>query len=662
MKRPTSLRRLLQVGTFAFALMGGCVMVAMAVMFVSLRRNFEQDVRARMVEQHAADEIVMSVYGQLLASYRQLQAPTDVNMEQFDTLGQRAYTRLREYLFQPMTLEARLQVETIKELHETLEVDAHRAFDLVRRGESAAARQRVGDLEERAGTLQREMDRFVALRERERTAAHDRQTVLLLRITIAIALIGILVLGYAWVFVRLVQRRVVAPLHMLSEASRQIGAGDLDARIPAQRHIELDTVAQSFNEMAARVRSTSTAIQQQNLELSQTLLNLKRTQQDLVQQEKMGAMGFMLAGLAHELNNPLAGILGSAQCAEEALEQHPDPEVRRVVAEFVTPLVMQSRRAGSLVRNLLHFSRKPATTLQTVNLASALDVAAGLRQHAYVQAGKRLEMNVPGDLWVAVDAQRLEHVAMNIMTNALDAMRSATGTKLVVRATATDPEWISLVFEDDGPGFRDPDRVFDAFYTTKAVGTGTGLGLTLVHRFVGEVGGTIAAENAPSGGARLTVRLRVACAPPAGSAPEQAATPPAPRRRRLDNERRVLVVDDEPALRSVQRRFLERMGLNVITAETGAEAAALLQREHVDLVITDIRMPGDMDGIALYRWIERHQPELAERCLFVSGDISEWGPDSAVGAHPERLLAKPFYREEYVQRVEAVFENAMAAA
>src|SRR5688572_21613099 len=135
--RPRSLRRLLIAGTAAIAVTGGGVMIAIILLFTSLRRNFEQDMHARLVEQRAADEIMTSVYGQILASYQQLQAPGRRNMERFDSLGQAAYARLREYLFQPMPLQARLQVETIKELHQTLEVDAHRAFDLVGRGEAA---------------------------------------------------------------------------------------------------------------------------------------------------------------------------------------------------------------------------------------------------------------------------------------------------------------------------------------------------------------------------------------------------------------------------------------------------------------------------------------------------------------------------------------------
>jgi C4-dicarboxylate-specific signal transduction histidine kinase len=673
-----SLRQLLLVGAMAFALAAGGVMVGIMLLFGSLRRDVERDTSARLAEQRAADDIVTSVYGQILASYHQLQAPSERNMERFDALGQTAYSRLREYLFQPMLLEARLQVETIKELHQTLEVEAHGAFDLVKRGESEAARSRVAEMQRQAELLQAEMGRFVALREQERAQLHEKQVALFQRLLTGLGLIGVVLIVCATMFVRLVQRRVVAPLEQLAEAAVRLGGGDLAARIPAQRHDELDTVARRFNEMADSMQEARTEIEDRNFELSESIRNLKKTQQELVQQEKLGAIGFMLAGLAHELNNPLAGILGTAECIEDELENHADPAIRRVVGNLVRPLIREVVRAGDLVRNLLQFSRQSNAQLGTVNLKTAIDVSAGLRAFAFAQAGKELRLEVPDTLFVAVEAQRLEHVVMNIMSNALDAMRTGGGTRLVVRAESISTDWVSLTLEDDGPGFLEPDRVFDAFYTTKPVGTGTGLGLSLVQRFVVEAGGTIAAENQPSGGARLTIRLRAAAAPSAPVAEEAAgarddgqvshaaavtdiATPSPVEPPRAGDRRRILIVDDESALREIQRRFLSKLGVEVLVAKDGAEAVAILQRERCDAVITDIRMPGEIDGLALYKWIELFQPDLARHCLFVTGDLATGGDDTVLGAHPDRVISKPFSRAVYLARVQAVLDDVALA-
>jgi CheY-like chemotaxis protein/anti-sigma regulatory factor (Ser/Thr protein kinase) len=271
-----------------------------------------------------------------------------------------------------------------------------------------------------------------------------------------------------------------------------------------------------------------------------------------------------------------------------------------------------------------------------------------LRGYAFAQAGKDLVLDVADDLYIEVEAQRFEHVAMNLMTNALDAMISGGGTRLFVRAAASRGR-VVLTFEDDGPGFTEPERIFDPFYTTKPVGTGTGLGLTLVHRFVTEVDGSIAAGTSSLGGARITIVLHAAEPPPPALAVtgEHRATSAIARGLPSPGRARVLVVDDEPALREVQRRILVRLGHDVTLACDGTEAVAMLESNEFDIVITDIRMPGALDGAGVYRWIQAHRPSLADRCLFVTGDIVHSQAGGSLDIPAERVLAKPFDVGEY---------------
>jgi C4-dicarboxylate-specific signal transduction histidine kinase/CheY-like chemotaxis protein len=677
MSRARSLKQRLLIGTIAFGIAASALMLGTLVLFESMRRDVEEVTKLRLSEQNAAEEITTAVYGQLLAAYQQLQTPGTRNRDRFEALGQKAYTRLRQYLFQPMTLEARLQVETLKEQHQALEVVAHDAFELIARGESGTAQARVAEMHQLSERLQVEMARFVTVRKRDLQLLHEAQVKRFRRLLLGITLMGVALTAVAIVFIRLLQRSMVRPLGELAAAAVQLGSGDLSARIPAQSHSELAAVARRFNEMASSIQSARAKIENQNLELNENLRDLKQAQQTLVQQEKLSAIGFMLAGLAHELNNPLAGILGSAECIAEELRDHEDPAVRRVNRELVTPLIRETARAGDLVRNLLQFSRQSSAQPGAVDLRFAVDVAAGLRAYAFAQAGKELSVQVPDALFVTADAQRLEHVALNIMTNALEAMSAAGGTRLLVHAVASPGGWVELRFDDDGPGFAEPDRAFDAFYSTKPVGSGTGLGLALAQRFVAEAGGSITAENGPSGGGRVTLRLRAATAPP--TVPEVSALPASPTHApgrppalggagtpaleapsappRGTDERRVLVVEDEPALRNIQRHFLARIGIRALLAKDAAEAIDILSREHCDAVVTDIRMPGEMDGIALYGWIERHLPELAPRCIFVSGELAASSDPRELGVPKDRLLAKPFTRDAYVARVLAVLES-----
>ena len=191
------------------------------------------------------------------------------------------------------------------------------------------------------------------------------------------------------------------------------------------------------------------------------------------------------------------------------------------------------------------------------------------------------------------------------------------------------------------------------------------MGLALVQKFVHEFGGTTTAGNRVGGGARVSLLLRRAASMPAviageGEAPAMATTArahtlPAPSGERVAGSgagavARVLVVDDEPSLREVQRRLLTLEGLDVVLAANAAEARDVLGRERVDLVISDLRMPGSVDGRGLIAWLGQEHPALAERALLVTGDVSG---AAAFPVPPERLIPKPFSREEYVARVRA---------
>jgi PAS domain S-box-containing protein len=258
-RRPRSLRRLLLGASIAFGSAAVLVVAVVAFLFVSVRREFVADLDASVAEQRAAEEIMTSVYAQMLAAYRQVQRPDTLSTARFDSLAQVVYTRLRDYLHQPMSIDARLLVEDLNGRHRSIEVAAHAALDLLARRDEGAARRRIDEMEAQLAELERGMDRFIALREQERAAQHDVRAARLERWVVALGLVIIGLTVAALSLARAVQRHVVAPLAQLSDAAIRIGYGDLTTRVPPQQHMELDTVAGSFNEMAVRIRDANAA-------------------------------------------------------------------------------------------------------------------------------------------------------------------------------------------------------------------------------------------------------------------------------------------------------------------------------------------------------------------------------------------------------------------
>jgi signal transduction histidine kinase/CheY-like chemotaxis protein len=468
----------------------------------------------------------------------------------------------------------------------------------------------------------------------------------------------------------LTARDIGRSLRQLMEGARRIGRGDLGHRIPVTSRDELGALSRAFNHMAGGLQSSQRELETRNEELDRMLQELRFTQQELVQSEKLSAMGGMLAGLAHELNNPLASVLGHAELLSIRLAELGAAAPAELRDELVNPIVADALRARDLVRDMLQFSRKSSTTLQPVDVGEAVRVMVGLRSHAFAHAEIQLDVEQEEDLWVRAEAQRLQQIFVNLANNTLDALTEAGGTRLLVRARSASDEEVVITFEDDGPGLAEPERVFDPFYTTKPVGSGTGLGLTLVHRFVAEFGGSISAANAAGGGARFEIRLRRAPAPAPGAGVGVVGAVRSAGRVRNGNGaaaptgdagRHVLVVEDEEPIRRLHVKLLTRMGLRVTAVDSATEARSLLVDAEVDLVISDVKMPGELSGYDLFTWVEAERPALRDRFLFVTGDVHD--PVLAVlrEEFPERFLTKPFKFEEYTERITRSLEQLAAS-
>jgi signal transduction histidine kinase/CheY-like chemotaxis protein len=363
----------------------------------------------------------------------------------------------------------------------------------------------------------------------------------------------------------------------------------------------------------------------------------------VLQSDRLATVGALVAGVVHEINNPLSAIVGYSELIDRA---QLTPEDRAALDSIAS----EGQRAAQIARNLLDFSRRRARAHEPTDLARVVERTVALRRHDLRSHGVEVDLDVaPGLPEVQGDAQQLQQVLLNLVVNAEHAVRDRPQPRIRV---SVEPAFgvVRVVVEDNGPGIPDEQRetVFEPFFTTKPEGEGTGLGLSVSRGIVAAHHGRMWVERASLGGARFVAELPVSPgAPPAAasavapSASGDAARPGAA----------VLVVDDEPANRGSLGRLLQRLGYRTHVASGGLEALAAIEQETPDAIISDVHMPG-LDGAGLYEALAAHRPALAARTAFMSGDAGE---DPVCRRLLERgcvILRKPFELSELQHLVE----------
>jgi len=354
----------------------------------------------------------------------------------------------------------------------------------------------------------------------------------------------------------------------------------------------------------------------------------------LLQAEKLAALGQTISGVAHELNNPLATIL---TWAERLSQRQVDEQTRR----GLDAILGESERAAKIVRNLLTFARKRHTTRAMVDLNNVVRETLALRRYeqrlSNITILEALASGLPN---VFADPHQIQQVLLNLIINAEQAMLSAHGRGTLVIRTWHDPTSDAVVLEvhDDGPGVPEDvqPRIFDPFFTTKEVGKGTGLGLTVAYAIVQEHSGRITVKSPEGGGASFCVELPVGASslkPAAARYAERAATP--------GSAASVLVVEDEAALGAAVSEALADAGFNVRLANDGLEALDCVKGQPYDLIVCDLKMPR-LDGTAFYRQLEADNAAMARRVLFVTGDVAGTDAERFLEETGCRWLAKPF--------------------
>jgi two-component system NtrC family sensor kinase len=404
-----------------------------------------------------------------------------------------------------------------------------------------------------------------------------------------------------------------------------------------------------------------------------------RIQQELLQAQKMEAIGLLVAGVAHELNNPLASIVAFSQLIRT------DPQLPDELHHQADLLIQESNRTRRIVQNLLDFARQRPPERVPTSIRNLIDGVLALQSYTFGPSRIEASLEIPDDLpAVSLDRAQIQQVLINLTLNAAQAIQKQGGHGSIVirteRATRSDGEVIvRLIISDDGPGIPEDlrSRLFVPFFTTRAPGEGTGLGLSVSFGIVAGHGGTLRYEPGPGGvGSSFVMELPIE----ANTSPEMpgGAGPPASRPAVADGAAvqaeagdtesdaggpapsrpsRVLVLDDEPAIRDFLARILRRGGYEPVVVSDGRSALEIIKSDPPDAVLCDHRMAG-MSGIAFHQAVAEIDPLLARRFVFMSGDVLNPELSEFAGSRGITLLAKPFDIESVDRTVARVLGPA----
>jgi len=376
------------------------------------------------------------------------------------------------------------------------------------------------------------------------------------------------------------------------------------------------------------------------LTMARDVTQKKYLEQQLVQADRLAALGTMAAGVAHEINNPLAYVMLNLEWIARKLPHvQQDPSSLPAMMVMLDEARQGAARVSAIVRELRGFSRADGETRKHIDLASVVQSAIRMVGNEVRHRARVVTSFEPANAVLANEA-RLEQVVVNLLLNAAQAMPEGTAEKNVVRLSVRQdgPRRAVLEVSDNGDGIPADvlPRIFDPFFTTKPVGVGTGLGLSICHGIVTSLGGHISAFSDPQEGTTFRVVLPTTETVATDSAPPVSEMPSS-----KDGVRaRILVIDDEPAIANTLRDLLAPVH-EVLSATSAREALDLLATDDFDVIFCDLMMPGT-GGIDLYHRVKSGHPGLEERIVFMTGGAFTTRSAEFLANVPNRRLEKPF--------------------
>lgn len=394
-----------------------------------------------------------------------------------------------------------------------------------------------------------------------------------------------------------------------------------------------------------RIKILHDELKASNNRLTMAYTELKETQAQMVQMAKLSALGEMIAGIAHELNNPLTGIIGYT---ELLLSSQEIDKIRTKLEK----IHKQAERCRKIIHNLLSFSKEQAPEKAMCSVNDMILQVLELVKYQFTSDGIIVNTMFDEDIpTMMLDRNQIQQVFFNIINNAHQAMKHIDRDRILSVTTSMDKHMVRVDIEDTGTGIaaENMDKIFDPFFSTKNVGEGAGLGLSICYGIVKKHGGNIKVKSTVNKGSNFTVELPFSQQQESPVQNKESA--------KVYIKKSVLVIDDEEVIREVVCNAIENLGHHADGFGEVKIALEAMEKKHYDLILSDIKMP-DIDGKGLYEALKAKNSSLAEKLLFMSGDTIGL-KDEFLQQFKDRIIDKPFSIARLQDRINEFFSKSL---